>query len=261
MASNLIRITSSASQSIHRVIERNQAETARLEETHVQQVAVRERQRVEETARTKEQLGYIPHHAEMVADSRAKAADARVLREIQRAAADTTEATILRECNGRQQQHQATDGKAVADMHWCVDNLELIRADVGADFWEAGYTKNKPWAKDAFVPKRLALGTNKLFCAPFYHVGADPPGDKDTSYVRVSAELFGRVMHPLHREYISKDDNRKISVELSGHLTEINKLQVLFFSLFCSHVFFLQSSYLQKEKETLMKIYTSYEID
>jgi hypothetical protein len=62
----------------------------------------------------------------------------------------------------------------VADMHWCIDNLDKIRVDVGdsrhsdwSDFWEADYRKTKPWAKNTFVPRRLVLGTNSMW-APFY---------------------------------------------------------------------------------------------
>jgi hypothetical protein len=111
-------------------------------------------------------------------------------------------------------------------MHWCIDNLALIRADVGysrhsdwSDFWEVGYKKHKPWAKNTFVPKRLALGTNTMW-TPFYHGGPDVPDDRDPPYFRVSAELFGRMLHTLGREYISRDDNRKISAEFNKHLIE-----------------------------------------
>ncbi len=129
------------------------------------------------------------------------------------------------------QQRQAADilarsANAVADMQWCIDNLDAIRTNVGdsrhsdrSDFWEADYNKSKPWAKNTFVPKRLALGTNSL-CAPFYHAGPDAPDDRDPPHFRVSAELFGRMLHTLGREYISKDDNRKISAELNKHLAE-----------------------------------------
>jgi hypothetical protein len=86
---------------------------------------------------------------------------------------------------------------AVADMHWCIDNLCKIRADVGdskhsdwSDYWEAGYKKTKPWGKNTFVPKRLVLGTNSMW-APFYHSGPDVPDDRDPPHFRVSAELFG----------------------------------------------------------------------
>jgi hypothetical protein len=120
----------------------------------------------------------------------------------------------------------ARTANAVANMHWCIDNFAAVRADVGDsrhsdwnDFWEVGYKKHKPWAKNTFVPKRLALGTNSMW-APFYHGGPDVPDDRDPPHFRVSAELFGRMLHTLGREYISKDDNRKISAELNKHLTD-----------------------------------------
>jgi hypothetical protein len=116
---------------------------------------------------------------------------------------------------------------AVADMHWCIDNLGKIRADVGdsrhsdwSDYWEAGYNKTKQWAKNTFVPKRLVLGTNSMW-APFYHAGRDVPDDRDPPHFRVSAELFGRMLHTFGNEYISRDDNnRKLSTEVDEHLKE-----------------------------------------
>jgi hypothetical protein len=72
-------------------------------------------------------------------------------------------------------------------MHWCIDNLAKIRADVGdlrhsdwSDYWEAGYKKAKPWGKNTFVPKKLVLGTNSMW-TPFYHAGPDVPDDRDPS--------------------------------------------------------------------------------
>jgi hypothetical protein len=53
---------------------------------------------------------------------------------------------------------------AVADMHWCIDNLDKIRADVGdskhsdwSDYWEAGYKKTKPWARTRLSLRDLSL--------------------------------------------------------------------------------------------------------
>ncbi len=139
--------------------------------------------------------------------------------------ATVLEARALREAR-RAADISARSANAVADMHWCIDNLAVIRADVGdsrhsdwSDFWEVGYKKHKPWAKNTFVPKRLALGTNSMW-APFYHGSPDVPDDRDPPYFRVYAELFGRMLHTLGREYISRDDNRKISAELNKHLTE-----------------------------------------
>jgi hypothetical protein len=105
---------------------------------------------------------------------------------------------------------------AVADMHLCIDNLGKFRADVGdskhsdwSDYWEAGYKKTKPWGKNTLVPKRLVLGTNSMW-APFYHSGPDVPDDRDPPHFRVSAELFGRMLHTFGTEYISRDDNRRL---------------------------------------------------
>ena len=138
---------------------------------------------------------------------------------------DSLEARTVRE-QQRAADILARTSNAVADMHWCIDNLAAIKADVGdsrhsdwSDFWEVGYKKNKPWAKNTFVPKRLALGTNSVW-APFYHAGPNVPDDRDPPHFRVSAELFGRMLHTLGREHISKDDNRKLSAELNKHLTD-----------------------------------------
>jgi hypothetical protein len=115
---------------------------------------------------------------------------------------------------------------AVADMHWCIDNLDKIRDNVGdsrhsdwSDYWEAGYKKTKPWGKNTFVPKKLVLGTNSMW-APFYHSGPEIPDDRHPPHFRVSAELFGRMLHTFGKEYISRDDNRKFSAELDKHLKE-----------------------------------------
>jgi hypothetical protein len=56
--------------------------------------------------------------------------------------------------------------------------------------------------------------------APFYHAGPDVPDDRDPSYFRVSAEFFGRMLHTFGTEYISRDNNRKLSTELDEHLKE-----------------------------------------
>jgi hypothetical protein len=111
-------------------------------------------------------------------------------------------------------------------MHWCIGNLGKIRADVGdskhsdwSDYWEAGYKKTKPWGKNTFVPQRLVLGTNSMW-APFYDPGPDVPDDRNPPHFRVSAELFGRMLHTFKTEYISKDDKRNLSTVLDACLNE-----------------------------------------
>jgi hypothetical protein len=88
-----------------------------------------------------------------------------------------------------------------------------------SDYWEAGYKKTKPWGKNTFVPKRLVLGTNSMW-APFYHSGPDVPDDRDPPHFRVSAEFFGRMLHTFGTEYISRDDNRRLSTQLDVCLKE-----------------------------------------
>jgi hypothetical protein len=111
-------------------------------------------------------------------------------------------------------------------MHWCIGNLDKIRADVGdsrhsdwSDYWEAGYKKTKPWGKNTFVPQKLVLGTNSMW-APFYDPGPAVPDDLNPPHFRVSAELFGRMLHTFKREYISKDDHRTLSTVLDTSLKD-----------------------------------------
>jgi hypothetical protein len=56
--------------------------------------------------------------------------------------------------------------------------------------------------------------------ASFYHAGPDVPDDRDPPHFRVSVKLFGRMLHTFGTEYISRDDNRKLSAELDKHLKE-----------------------------------------
>jgi hypothetical protein len=114
----------------------------------------------------------------------------------------------------------------VADMYWCIDNLDAIRADVGdsthsnwSDFLEAGYKKKKAWSNNTFFPKRLALGTSNIW-APFYQGSPENSDDKEAPYFRVSAELFVPMLHTLGKEDISKDDYRRISTQLDKCLSD-----------------------------------------
>ncbi len=61
---------------------------------------------------------------------------------------------------------------------------------------------------------------------PFYHSGPDVPDDRDPPHFRVSAELFGRMLHTFGNEYISRDDNRRLSTELEERLKENVALKI-----------------------------------
>jgi hypothetical protein len=56
--------------------------------------------------------------------------------------------------------------------------------------------------------------------APFNHSGPDVPDDRDPPHFRVSAELFGRMLHTFGNEYISRDDNRRLSAKLDERQKE-----------------------------------------
>ncbi len=78
----------------------------------------------------------------------------------QRQAADPTASSASAASDSLASSVDGTQGlfvrsvNAVADMYWCIDNLNKIRADVGdskhsdwSDYWEAGYKKTKPWGR------------------------------------------------------------------------------------------------------------------
>jgi hypothetical protein len=65
----------------------------------------------------------------------------------------------------------------------------------------------------------LVLGTNSMW-APFYDPGPTIPDDLNPPHFRVSAELFGRMLHTFKTEYISKDDKRALSTVLDTSLKE-----------------------------------------
>ncbi len=68
--------------------------------------------------------------------------------------------------------------------------------------------------------KKLAQGTNPVL-ASFYHGGPELPDADDPPHFRVSAEVLGCMMQTLEREYVQKDDNRRISSELDRYLREL----------------------------------------
>ncbi len=85
------------------------------------------------------------------------------------------------------------------------------------DFRADHYIKKKPYALNTLEPGMLQAEEGDTLFRRFRHSSdtADPP------YYRVSAEILGRVIHTLKREYITDDDNRRISQALEEHVKEL----------------------------------------
>ncbi len=109
-------------------------------------------------------------------------------------------------------------------MKYCVENFDLIRHVASNsrlrefnDFWAPDYKKKEPFTVGTFEPERLREMQKHILWAPFFCPGpsdlANPP------YFRVLVEITGRVIHSFKREYIDKDDERRISKELGEHVT------------------------------------------
>jgi hypothetical protein len=113
------------------------------------------------------------------------------------------------------------------DMQYCVENLGELRKLEGksslskfSDFWAPDYKNTTPM-KAAFTPENLM--TNRVpLLARFYDPGlTTTDGEADSlnpPYFRISRELMGRVVHTLRNEYISDDDNGRISKEFEEHV-------------------------------------------
>ncbi len=123
-----------------------------------------------------------------------------------------------------------TAPKSVMDMQYCVLHLEGLRELVGkhnlskfSDFWAPDHKNTTPM-KPVFTPEKLVKGVEPLL-AQFYDGGrANTKGEKDPinpPYFRISRELMGRVIHTLRREYISDDENGRMSEEFKEHVKEV----------------------------------------
>jgi hypothetical protein len=75
--------------------------------------------------------------------------------------------------------------------------------------------------KAAYTPESLMSG-NVALVARFYDPGlTTTDGEADllnSPHFRISRELMGRVIHTLRREYISDDDDRRMSKEFEEHV-------------------------------------------
>jgi hypothetical protein len=112
-------------------------------------------------------------------------------------------------------------------MHYCVEILASFRNLAAkhplskfSDFWAPDYKNTMP-LKAAFTPKCLITGKIDLLAA-FYDPGLTTSnGEMDSlnpSHFGVSQELMGRIVHTLRRQYISDDDDKKMSEEFEESL-------------------------------------------
>jgi hypothetical protein len=123
-----------------------------------------------------------------------------------------------------------TAEKEVMDVQYCVEHLLDLRSLVEkndqlskfSDFRAPDHKNTMPM-KTAFTPEKLMFGKVDVL-AKFYDPGltmrdgeADP---MNPPYFRISRELMGRVIHTLRREYISDDENTKMSKEFEEHMKE-----------------------------------------
>jgi hypothetical protein len=75
--------------------------------------------------------------------------------------------------------------------------------------------------KPAFTPEKLVTSKQPLL-ARFYDAGLTTAGGEvdplNPPYFRISRELMGRVIHTLREEYISDDENVRMSAEFKEHM-------------------------------------------
>jgi hypothetical protein len=123
-----------------------------------------------------------------------------------------------------------TAAKSVTDMQYCVRNLTDLRTLAGrnqlskfSDFWAPDHQNTTPM-KPAFTPEKLVSGKEPLL-AKFYDAGRTTAGGEadplNPPYFRISRELMGRVIHTLREEYISDDENARMSAEFKEHVKDV----------------------------------------
>jgi hypothetical protein len=116
------------------------------------------------------------------------------------------------------------------DMQYCVENLSDFRKLAGknklskfSDFWAPDHQNTTPM-KPAFTPEKLVTGKEPLLTR-FYDTGLTTAGAEaeplNPPYFRISRELMGRVIHTLREEYISDDENARMSEEFKEHLKDV----------------------------------------
>ncbi len=116
------------------------------------------------------------------------------------------------------------------DMNFCVQNLSELRMLAGknnlskfSNFRAPDYKNIMPM-KAAFTPENLM--TNRVpLLAKFYDpdlTSTDGEADPfNPPYFRISRKLMGRVIHTLRSEYISDDDNGRMTKEFEEHVNVV----------------------------------------
>ncbi len=121
----------------------------------------------------------------------------------------------------------------VMDMLFGINNLDAIRSEAGdfslkdfSDYWAPDNGETAPNAPNTFVPNRLAIGNNPLwalYCVSGEtRLGADGSQEADPNHpphIRVSQELFGRMLHTFKKIYVDSDERRKTDKRLSDHIS------------------------------------------
>jgi hypothetical protein len=113
-----------------------------------------------------------------------------------------------------------TAEKDVVDMAYCVNHQSVIRSLVGkndqlskfSDYWASDHKSTMPM-KAVFTPAKLMHGKIEVL-SRFYNP-LHPP------YFRISRELMGRVIHTMRHEYISDDENLRMSGEFKEHVKDV----------------------------------------
>jgi hypothetical protein len=123
-----------------------------------------------------------------------------------------------------------TAEKDVMDVQYCVKHISDLRSLVGkndqlsnakfSDFWAPDHKNTMP-IKAVFTPEKLMHGKIEVL-SKFYNSGLfKKDGEADSlnpPYFRISCELMGRVIYTFRSEYISDDENRRMSKEFEEHM-------------------------------------------
>jgi hypothetical protein len=159
-----------------------------------------------------------------------KAAQGKKDKEPEDKASKTRPSRNLRVASLEEMPGSFTTPKRVMDMQYCVQHLEELRVLVGrndlskfSDFWAPDHKNTMP-LKSSFVPEKLVAGNEPLL-AQFYDGGRfTAKGESDPinpPHFCISRELMGRVIHTLRREYISDDEQGRMSEEFKEHVKEV----------------------------------------
>ncbi len=123
-----------------------------------------------------------------------------------------------------------TAEKSVMDMQYCVKNLAEFHTLAGknklskfSDFWAPGHQNTTP-LKPAFTPEKLMTDKVPLLSRLYNSGQTTADGEADPlnpPYFRISRELMRRIIHTLRLEYISDDENSRMSTEFKEHMDDV----------------------------------------